>query len=656
MSAGSASKAWLYFTRDKKTESATCNKCHATIMCKGFSTSGLLRHLKNVHKEVDIAASKKRSNEDTATEVKNCQPKITTFLKNEESIEEIVSKLAAVDGFSINAIAKSEYIRKTLSDKGMTLPKNPSHIMNMVKSQYHFAKQQVIKEMAIQIECGSRFSVSMDEYSSIKNRRYMNLNVHSSTKFWNLGMIRIFGTLPAEKIVNMVENKLREFNLSTKEHIISCVTDGASVMKKFGRLSSMEHQQCYAHGLHLAVTDVLYKKAVIHETSVSDCDEHECSSAKNHSEDDESDETDIEEKENKFISSVEFQSSENDDTNIELIGELAKTIQKVRKIVRIFRKSPLKNETLQKYVKIEYDKELKLILDVKTRWNSLFTMLERFIALKTCIMKALMDLNLNSLDNIENISEDEYLALNLVVKTLQPIRIGIERLGRRNANILEAEGVLLFIFDDLSKNKNWFSTRMLQSVKQRIVERRNANLVGLLKYLNNPSNYKYELETDSTLLLPSKAILKATAKTIFSKLFVTNNNESASSYNTEELDMHGDRAETSLMAQTNNSTLLDLTLHQKLDSVIANVTKVENPEDILYDVNNISKEMNIFEVTGKRTDNLEKLYNALMTIPPTSVESERAFSAAGLFITKIRSSLSDSAIDNLCFLKNFCKN
>lgn len=205
-------------------------------------------------------------------------------------------------------------------------------------------------------------------------------------------------------------------------------------------------------------------------------------------------------------------------------------------------------------------------------------------------MKALMDLNLNSRDNIENISEDEYLVLNSVVKTLQPIKIGIERLGRRNANLLEAEGVLLFIFDDLSKNKNWLSTRMLQGVKQRIVERRNANLVGLLKYLNNSSNYKYELDIDSILSLPSKAILRATAKAIFSKLFVANNNEAASSFNIEELDLHSNRAETSLMAQRNTSILSDLALHQKLDSVIANVTKVENPDDILFDVNNISTE------------------------------------------------------------------
>lgn len=68
--------------------------------------------------------------------------------------------------------------------------------------------------MALQIISSSRFSISTDEYTSLRSHHYMNINVHSSTKFWNLGMIRIFGTLTAEKIVEMIESKLSEFNLS----------------------------------------------------------------------------------------------------------------------------------------------------------------------------------------------------------------------------------------------------------------------------------------------------------------------------------------------------------------------------------------------------------------------------------------------------------
>lgn len=66
--------------------------------------------------------------------------------------------------------------------------------------------------------------------------------------------------------------------------------------------------------------------------------------------------------------------------------------------------------------------------------------------------------------------------------------------------------------------------------------------------------------------------------------------------------------------------------------------------------------MLLFENGGTRGDFLQRAYEFLMTIKPTSVESERAFSAAGLFATKIRSRLGDETLDALCFLKSYFKN
>ena len=67
----------------------------------------------------------------------------------------------------------------------------------------------------------------------------------------------------------------------------------------------------------------------------------------------------------------------------------------------------------------------------------------------------------------------------------------------------------------------------------------------------------------------------------------------------------------------------------------------------------LARELDVFEATGQRTTNITLLFNALKTIPPTSVESERAFSAAGLFVNKLRTRLSDTSLDRLCFLKSY---
>lgn len=50
----------------------------------------------------------------------------------EETKEKIVGNLAAVDGFSVHAKAKSEFIRRSLLEKGFRLPHNPSHVMDLV--------------------------------------------------------------------------------------------------------------------------------------------------------------------------------------------------------------------------------------------------------------------------------------------------------------------------------------------------------------------------------------------------------------------------------------------------------------------------------------------------------------------------------------------
>ena len=56
-------------------------------------------------------------------------------------------------------------------------------------------------------------------------------------------------------------------------------------------------------------------------------------------------------------------------------------------------------------------------------------------------------------------------------------------------------------------------------------------------------------------------------------------------------------------------------------------------------LNAIKSEMALFDSSGKRGAFLQAVYSYLLTVPPTSVEAEWASSAAGLFVTKLRSRL-----------------
>jgi hypothetical protein len=61
--------------------------------------------------------------------------------------------------------------------------------------------------------------------------------------------------------------------------------------------------------------------------------------------------------------------------------------------------------------------------------------------------------------------------------------------------------------------------------------------------------------------------------------------------------------------------------------------------------------MDYFEPVNIRGKYLGRAFEYLSTIQPTSVEIERAFSAAGLFCAKMRSRLSDETLDALCLLR-----
>jgi len=107
------------------------------------------------------------------------------------------------------------------------------------------------------IHKGDRFSLTFDEWISIKNRRYMNINIHTNKQFWNFSLIRIHGSMPAQKCIITLENKLAQFKISL-DGVVAITTDGAAVVTKVGKSINVRHQLCLAHAIQLAVIKVIY--------------------------------------------------------------------------------------------------------------------------------------------------------------------------------------------------------------------------------------------------------------------------------------------------------------------------------------------------------------------------------------------------------------
>ena len=212
--------------------------------------------------------------------------------------------------------------------------------------------------------------------------------------------------------------------------------------------------------------------------------------------------------------------NDNEDRDLELSQKIEKVINKIRMVVRIFRRSPVKNDVLQKNCQAEFNKELKLIMDTRTRWNSLLKMLSRFLEIRTAVEKTLKDLNNGS----KCLDENEVSLTNDLKATLEIIEVGATALSRRNVTLLQSKKIFEFIIQKLSQETGQIAGDMLTAVFRRIESRRNNNICGLIRYLESPQNYN-QISKQSRLEYPKKKELLKVARDLFVRLFPNEANQ-----------------------------------------------------------------------------------------------------------------------------------
>ena len=62
---------------------------------------------------------------------------------------------------------------------------------HLIHSEYNDIQKEIKAEIEIKVKANTRFSVTMDEYTSVCCRRYINANFHCQNDVINLGFIRM---------------------------------------------------------------------------------------------------------------------------------------------------------------------------------------------------------------------------------------------------------------------------------------------------------------------------------------------------------------------------------------------------------------------------------------------------------------------------------
>ncbi|XP_060801934.1 uncharacterized protein LOC132903887 [Amyelois transitella] len=623
---------WRYFKKSDK--GGKCLMCSDELKISQRSTKGLKIHLKTKH-NIDINSRNDETGEKSLPVIPKKKPKtLDSFVIKENSMDKTISRMVCKDGFTLSSFCTSSDLRDLFSKSGNKLPNSPNTIRSIVTNFSNTVKADMIIEFERLKKGKQRFSLTFDEWTSQKNHRYLNINVHQKENHFNLGLVRIQGSATAEHCISLVKERLASFGLDLDTDIIACTTDGASVMVKVGKLLRCSQQLCFTHGLQLVVVDTLYKK--------SNSPIPECPAASIATESDNDDDDDMDANEQGVTVNI-------NSPPLEMTSTYDNLLKKVRKVVKIFKRSPTKNDVfLQKYVKEQEGpkKELALILDCRTRWNSLLNMLERFYNLKNCIDKALIDI-----ESEIKFSDNEWFKINDLIASLQPFKLGVEALCRRESTLITADTTFQFILDKLQQKNTVLSNQLTQSLHERIKERR-TNLTGVLIYLQNPKKYDQEAKnTDrtQTFFMPKKAAIRQEIKKILERVSTVEDDEMYA----------GDVFENTSIAGTSvtvTDTASTLTLKEELEKQLQQEKEIfkKRPDNKQKDYEKIlKKEMACFESDGIRGEYLTLAYEYIMTVQPTSVEAERAFSASGYICSSLRSRLGDDTINAICFLRAY---
>lgn len=399
----------------------------------------------------------------------------------------------------------------------------------------------------------------------------------------------IVGAFDTDNAINVVTVKLEEFGLNIDKHIVSLTSDGARVMTAMGRRLDCVHIECLSHGLHLAILKVLYNK----EGSSDD---------------------------------VEFQLLEDEESEFDSFEDILEnykpTLKRLRDIVKTFTQSGKKEQLLLEKVKEVHGKELKLILDVQNRWNSLYAMVSRGNLVMKEAEEALMEYDKEELW----LSGVEKSLLRQLENALMPCKLLSDRICQRDTTLLVADAAFRTCLQILKEQKNPLCNSLHNAIEERFLERR-SDLTDILLYFNDPKAVMRDKRKKAELLKVSKNMMK--------RLYnIELGSQEAPEQEEVQIEEAGDLKDRFMKS-----------IDEKLRP------RAENTDQ---EFSSLAQELAVYDGNqNKMTPNLSLLKKAVESAVPTSVEPERTFSISRHFLSYSRTRMSDDLLDCLVFLKHW---
>lgn len=523
------------------------------------------------------------------------------------------------------------------------------------------SKQKIIKK--ILRDNKSKFSFTIDGWSSISSRSYYGVTIHFIDTQWELksftlDFIPSHGQHTGKAIAKYFYECLKEYDI--RDRIQGITLDNAAANTTFiYELSQLmeesgykfdpinQHFRCFAHILNLGVQDILKN---IHATS------------------DEEYSVDLEETEECFekSSDIDEDSEEeyliNEDIRHENILEShlfnfspASIIYKLRRTIIKIRLCEQMQIKLRTYCETNNVKYIKPILDVKTRWHSTFHMLDVGLKLKPALR--LLWISFKELTKFQ-LSEDEWLLLEQIHKFLRNVKIVSDIIAGEkyptlplvivafNVLVSKIENIIFSL--DAPEERNKIDEILLMSYQagrdKMLKHYRLTNWIYCSVLILDP-RHKVEIFNNSEWGREMKSKSIEIFHNIYEKEYCTEFHP--------PLDSVDEHQNSSLGS---NTGIIDImSVYEQMESD-KDCNPWKSELNAYLGSKRCNKNVNILEwwkLNEKEYPTLARMARDLLSITATSVPAERLFSRAKLVITPTRNALNDKSIRVLMCLSSW---
>lgn len=325
-------------------------------------------------------------------------------------------------------------------------------------------------------------------------------------------------------------------------------------------------------------------------------------------------------------------------------------ISRVRDIVKYIKRSVNASDELRKKQKDAGATEghiKKLILDVKTRWNSCFYMLERFVELVSIIS----DILLTRPEAPAMVTSGELDCVKETIKLLRPFENLTKEISSDSyvtvSKIIPLVSCVRDVLDNI-KPKNEVTIQLKLELEKQLTKRfdklEHSSILAIATMLDP----RFKLIHFKDAVAKSKVIN-------YSNSFIRDIDKSSKSESSDESDK--DKEETTFDIWNYHKQLAHKNIKNKHYSSTSLLDKNESEVQMYLasPVTPIKRDQDVVEIWEDMKSLFPALYKVAIKYLPvvaTSVPSERLFSKAGATITQQRNRLTGKRLSKLLFLNS----